>query len=168
MDHLPFWHFPAKSAGQGYGEGVADIIEWMAMLKPSNWTKEYGWMDPDFLMTRCLHQCLCCMFYWGPLDLSFFIAFRVFLLTESPPQHKVSHDGCGEFDHGVLLLVALVRPSHGEHCLYFVFTVPSCLRVNMLFTYARFKVSTDVRSLSEDKKRILLNPEAAPAPNYSP
>lgn len=53
MDHLPFWKFSGKrSAGVGYGQGVFDIIEWMAHLKPSKWTAKYGWMDPDFLMTE--------------------------------------------------------------------------------------------------------------------
>ena len=52
MDHLPFWSFPAESAGVGFGEGTADIIEWMAALRPSQWTQRFGWLDPDFLMTR--------------------------------------------------------------------------------------------------------------------
>ena len=52
MDHLPFWSFPAESAGIGYGEGTSEIIEWMATLQPSKWTKRFGWLDPDFLMTR--------------------------------------------------------------------------------------------------------------------
>ena len=56
MDHLPFWKFSGanKSAGVGLGQGTYDIIEWMAELVPSKWTKRFGWMDPDFLMTRYL------------------------------------------------------------------------------------------------------------------
>jgi alpha-galactosidase len=53
MDHLPFWKLSGKrSAGAGYGQGTYDIIEWMATLQPSKWTTQYGWMDPDFLMTE--------------------------------------------------------------------------------------------------------------------
>lgn len=54
MDHLPFWKFSGenRSSGVGLGQGTYDIIEWMAELVPSKWTKQYGWMDPDFLMTR--------------------------------------------------------------------------------------------------------------------
>eukprot|EP00935_MAST-01C_sp_MAST-1C-sp1_P002671 g2671.t1 len=51
MDHLPFWNFPPGSEGVGFGEGTKNIIEWMASLQPSKWTKQYGWLDPDFLMT---------------------------------------------------------------------------------------------------------------------
>jgi len=64
-DHLPFWHYPLKdsdtegytrdeAAGVGYGQGTYEVIEWMAHLQPSNWTRPYGWMDPDFLMTEYL------------------------------------------------------------------------------------------------------------------
>ena len=52
QDHLPLWYFPQKQSGQGgYGSGTANIIEWMADLVPSKWTKQFGWLDPDFLMT---------------------------------------------------------------------------------------------------------------------
>jgi alpha-galactosidase len=56
MDHLPFWKFGSNhsSDGVGYGQGTYDIIEWMAHLQPSKWTKQYGWLDPDFLMTEYL------------------------------------------------------------------------------------------------------------------
>lgn len=54
MDHLPFFHWGGDSAGVGYGEGVAEIIEWMAHLQPSKYTRPHGWLDPDFLMTRYL------------------------------------------------------------------------------------------------------------------
>ena len=52
MDHLPFWKFGTanSSAGVGYGQGTYDIIEFMATLQPSKWTRQFGWMDPDFLM----------------------------------------------------------------------------------------------------------------------
>jgi len=52
MDHLPFWNLPTtKSSGAGFGQGTKNIIEWMATLVPSKWVREYGYMDPDFLMT---------------------------------------------------------------------------------------------------------------------
>jgi alpha-galactosidase len=51
MDHIPFWHYPPQAAGAGYGQGVGDIIEFMGYLDPSKYTEQYGWMDPDFLMT---------------------------------------------------------------------------------------------------------------------
>ena len=51
MDHLPFWSLPDKAQGTGLGQGVRDVIEWMAVLQPSRWVKQFGWMDPDFLMT---------------------------------------------------------------------------------------------------------------------
>ena len=56
MDHLPFWKFGSanSSDGVGYGQGTYDIIEWMGDLVPSKWTRRFGWMDPDFLMTRYL------------------------------------------------------------------------------------------------------------------
>jgi len=65
-DHLPFWRFPAKSAGVGYGQGTKDIIEWMADLQPSKWTQQYGWMDPDFLMTLFLENYT--IGDWTPMD----------------------------------------------------------------------------------------------------
>lgn len=34
MDHLPFFHWPATAAGEGYGCGTAEIIEYMADLHP--------------------------------------------------------------------------------------------------------------------------------------
>ena len=54
MDHLPFWKFGSNTSsdGVGYGQGTFDIIEWMAHLVPSKWVKQYGYMDPDFLMTE--------------------------------------------------------------------------------------------------------------------
>ena len=51
MDHLPFFNLPTHSAGAGIGQGTLQIIEWMAELKPSQWVRPYGWLDPDFLMT---------------------------------------------------------------------------------------------------------------------
>mmetsp|Transcript_11772 Transcript_11772/g.14224 ORF Transcript_11772/g.14224 Transcript_11772/m.14224 type:complete len:428 (+) Transcript_11772:68-1351(+) len=51
MDHLPLWHFPPLAAGEGYGQGVGDIIEYMGHIDPSKYTEPYGWMDPDFVMT---------------------------------------------------------------------------------------------------------------------
>jgi hypothetical protein len=35
---------------------VGDIIEWMAVLDPGKYTQQYGWMDPDFLMTLMLEN----------------------------------------------------------------------------------------------------------------
>jgi len=51
MDHLPFFNLPSVAAGVGIGQGTVQIAEWMAQLQPSRWTKPFGWMDPDFLMT---------------------------------------------------------------------------------------------------------------------
>lgn len=51
MDHLPLWELPTHAAGMGFGQGTYDIIEYVATLKPSTFVKQYGWMDPDFLMT---------------------------------------------------------------------------------------------------------------------
>lgn len=44
MDHLPFWHFAADAAGQGFGQGTGDIIEYMASIKPSQYSKPYGFL----------------------------------------------------------------------------------------------------------------------------
>jgi alpha-galactosidase len=51
MDHLPLWELPTHAAGMGFGQGTYDIIEYIATLQPSTFIKQYGWMDPDFLMT---------------------------------------------------------------------------------------------------------------------
>eukprot|EP00040_Diaphanoeca_grandis_P015303 m.77906 g.77906 ORF g.77906 m.77906 type:complete len:409 (+) comp25062_c0_seq3:21-1247(+) len=51
MDHLPFWDFPNASAGVGLGQGTSNIIEFVAELVPSKYIKQYGYLDPDFLMT---------------------------------------------------------------------------------------------------------------------
>jgi alpha-galactosidase len=58
MDHLPLWWLPTTSSGAGVGQGTLQVIEWMAQLRPSNWTRQYGWLDPDFLMTL----------YWPTMD----------------------------------------------------------------------------------------------------
>ncbi len=53
MDHLPFWRLSTNTtSGVGFGQGTYDIVEWMASLQPSKWTKQYGYLDPDFLMTE--------------------------------------------------------------------------------------------------------------------
>ena len=51
QDHLPFWEFPPLAAGQGFGQGTLNIIDYMATLTPSKWVAPYAWMDPDFLET---------------------------------------------------------------------------------------------------------------------
>lgn len=51
MDHLPFWEFPALGAGAGFGQGTADIIEYVATLKPSMYKQQWAHFDPDFLET---------------------------------------------------------------------------------------------------------------------
>lgn len=51
MDHLPLWDLPTHAAGKGFGQGTLQIIEYVATLKPSTFVKQFGWMDPDFLMT---------------------------------------------------------------------------------------------------------------------
>ena len=53
-DHLPLWSCPGKicgGAGAGFGQGTREIIEYVASLKPSQFTQQYAWLDPDFLMT---------------------------------------------------------------------------------------------------------------------
>lgn len=51
MDHLPFYSWPDTAAGEGYGAGVKNIIEYMADLNPHERQVQHGWMDPDFLET---------------------------------------------------------------------------------------------------------------------
>lgn len=52
MDHLPLYNFPFHTAlGKGFGQGVINIIDYIGTLTPSSFVKQYGWMDPDFLMT---------------------------------------------------------------------------------------------------------------------
>lgn len=51
MDHIPFWQWPPKGQGVGYGQGVKEIIDFMADLHPSKTNGPYQWMDPDFLET---------------------------------------------------------------------------------------------------------------------
>ena len=47
MDHLPLWVGPGSGAGAGIGQGTLQIIEYMAGLSPSTWTRRFGWLDPD-------------------------------------------------------------------------------------------------------------------------
>ena len=52
QDHFPLWSFNKSNDGQGgYGAGVADVIEWVADLTLSKYTKEFAYPDLDFLMT---------------------------------------------------------------------------------------------------------------------
>lgn len=54
MDHLPFWDWTSPlplAEGEGTGQGVVNIIDYMATLTPSKWVRPYAWMDPDFLET---------------------------------------------------------------------------------------------------------------------
>jgi len=51
MDHIPFWSFPPDAAGMGYGQGTANIIEYVATINQSRYIQQYGWLDPDFLET---------------------------------------------------------------------------------------------------------------------
>ena len=51
MDHIPFWNWPPQAAGVGYGQGVKQIIDFMADLHPSKTNRPHAWMDPDFLET---------------------------------------------------------------------------------------------------------------------
>ncbi len=48
---LVLLHWRPSAAGQGYGNGVRDIINYVSTLKPSQFVRPYGWMDPDFLET---------------------------------------------------------------------------------------------------------------------
>lgn len=52
MDHLPFFNLPTTASGVGYGQGTLQIINYVADIVPSRWTRTFGWLDPDFLMTR--------------------------------------------------------------------------------------------------------------------
>lgn len=56
MDHIPLWQGPASAAGAGYGIGTKNIIDFMADLHPSKYTRPYSWMDPDFLETLFLEK----------------------------------------------------------------------------------------------------------------
>jgi len=56
MDHIPFWNWPPTAAGEGYGAGTKNIIDFMADLHPSKYTRPYAWMDPDFLETLFLDK----------------------------------------------------------------------------------------------------------------
>lgn len=54
QDHLPFYSLRTHAAGQGYGQGVVQIIYYVASLGPSNpetGPRQYAWWDPDFLET---------------------------------------------------------------------------------------------------------------------
>lgn len=51
MDHIPLWQYPPQAAGEGYGQGTKEIIDYMADLHPNGHNGPYQWMDPDFLET---------------------------------------------------------------------------------------------------------------------
>lgn len=51
QDHLPLWWAPDTGAGEGTGGGVLNIIEYMASIRPSQYIRQYGWLDVDFLET---------------------------------------------------------------------------------------------------------------------
>jgi len=51
QDHLPFWSWPPWAAGEGFGQGTANIIEYAATINQSRHIQQYGWLDPDFLET---------------------------------------------------------------------------------------------------------------------
>jgi len=51
MDHLPFYTWPPTAAGEGYGCGTKNIVDYMGDLVPSQHDIQFGWMDPDFLET---------------------------------------------------------------------------------------------------------------------
>jgi len=38
-------------ASQGFGQGTSNIIEYVATVQPSRYTRHFSWMDPDFLET---------------------------------------------------------------------------------------------------------------------
>lgn len=56
MDHIPVWYGPPSAAGEGYGIGTKNIIDFMADLHPSKYTRPHAWMDPDFLETLFLDK----------------------------------------------------------------------------------------------------------------
>lgn len=142
MDHLPFWRLSEnRSAGAGTGQGTYDIIEWMATLVPSKWTKAYGWMDPDFLMTG----------YWT-MD-----------YTASRTEYTFwwVFFGC--------LWIVVVGGRRCDCCFYYFGVVfeflNSGLKLTMYMLFCRclwsapLLISTDLRHLSEDKRRIITNKE---------
>jgi hypothetical protein len=51
MDHIPFWNFGPSAAGEGYGTGTKNIIDYMGDLHHSKYVRPHAWMDPDFLET---------------------------------------------------------------------------------------------------------------------
>ena len=51
MDHLPLFNWGKTAQGVGYGQGVNQIINWMADIRPSKFAGPAAWADPDFLMT---------------------------------------------------------------------------------------------------------------------
>jgi alpha-galactosidase len=50
-DHLPFWETPKWSFGEGYGEGVLNIANYISTIHPETFVRQYAWMDADVLMT---------------------------------------------------------------------------------------------------------------------
>ena len=57
MDHLPFWEINTHASGTGFGQGVADIIEYIATLTPSAFSGPFAWMA-----SSATHLCL----VWPP------------------------------------------------------------------------------------------------------
>lgn len=88
----------------GFGEGTADIIEYMATIHPGLNQKQYGWMDPDFLMTLYLKP------LWIPYTANTYVNSKT------------------------------------EFSFWSIWQAP-------------LLVATDLRSLSKQKKKILMNTE---------
>lgn len=42
---------PRMGVSQGFGQGTSNIIEYVATVQPSRYTRHFSWMDPDFLET---------------------------------------------------------------------------------------------------------------------
>jgi alpha-galactosidase len=51
VDHISFWNFGPSAAGEGYGTGMKNTIDYMGDLHPSKYVRPHAWMDPDFLET---------------------------------------------------------------------------------------------------------------------
>jgi alpha-galactosidase len=59
QDHFPLWTLPHQNPNQGgYGSGVRDIIEWMAHLQPSLWTKQYVGRERVCVLCVCVECCV--------------------------------------------------------------------------------------------------------------
>lgn len=59
QDHLPFWNFPAWAAGAGFGQGTANIIEYVATLKISSYKQQASCGCDVWCAVGCDCDCGC-------------------------------------------------------------------------------------------------------------